>query len=357
MDRRDFLRSTGSVAAAAAAVGPVIAPANAGQSPKQEAPVSAASIGTATRELGLAFDWPDNDQGLADSARRLAQRVFDLTEGRIRVVVRSGADAAAAEMRHGVAHDHLAANPAFAYFAGLPGSAGMAAADLETWLSMAGGQLLWDELAAEQGAKSLLAGYSGSAPLLWSRGPITSIADVTGKRIACLGLGAEVLRGIGAEPIEMTSKNYASAMTAGGLDGVEWGSTMHAHVLELPTVARHASGPLVNRFGTAQSLDIKSEIWSGLSKADQAAIAAATVAEFRQTASEARLNEAMARKVATLRNQTVFSEAGFELTGAIDRVAEAVVAHGAGANRMASRINASYMAFRALIPSAGPPVA
>lgn len=344
MDRRDFLRTTGSVAAAAAAVVPTISDA-------QAAPV----ITRGSRELGLAFEWPDNDQGLADSARRLAQRIIDKTEGRIRAVVRTGADAANAEMRHGSANEHLSSNPAFGYFAGLPGSAGISAADLETWVAMAGGQALWDELAGAKGVKSLLAGHSGSAPLLWSSNPINSVADMRGKRIACLGLGADVVRGLGAEPVEVSSKSAASALSDGTVEGIEWGAAVHAHVIGLPAVARFASGPFVNRSGTAQSLDIKSDIWSALSKADQEAIASAASEEFRLTISEARFNEAMARKVAMERHKTVFSDAGAELAGAIDRVADAVVAHGAGSNPIASRINASYMAFRALLPDVSAP--
>ncbi len=352
MDRRNFLKTTGSMAAAATAVAPAAVLASG------HGAVAAPAILAGSRELGLAFDWPDNDQGLGDSARRLVQRVSDATAGRVRFVVRTGADTASAEVRHGTAHDHLVHDKAFAYFAGLPGQAGLPAAELETWLAMSEGQELWDHLASGRGLKSLLAGHSGSAPMLWSKTPVSSVSNLSGKRIASGGLADDVIRGLGGEPVSVMPKDASAALASGRIDAIEWGGAMHAHVLGLPAVAGHATGPFVSRQGTAQSLDINLSTWQSLTAADQAAIAAAASDEFRMTASEARFNEAVARRVASQRHATEFRDVTADLSGAIDRVSDAVVAHVAGSSRVASRINASYMAFRALVlQQQSPPVA
>ncbi len=53
-----------------------------------------------------------------------------------------------------------------------------AAQDFATWLTVGGGRLLWDDLAAEVGVKSLLAGHSGAPPPLWSAAPLAGLSDL-----------------------------------------------------------------------------------------------------------------------------------------------------------------------------------
>ena len=349
MDRRNFLRTTGSLAAAAAAV----VPATASDKPNR---VAAPAIATGVTELGMAFDWPDNDQGLSDSARRLAQRIADFTDGRVRVTIRSGADAASAELRHGAAHDRIGLDAGFAFFGGLPGQAGLAAADYEAWLSMAGGQDHWDGLAKAYGVKSMLAGHTGADPLLWLASADDLQSGIRGKKIASTGLALEVIRGLGADPVSIRLADAAHGMSNGTLDGIEWGGAMHAHVVGIPPQSASAIGPFVTRNGTMQALDMNLKSWEQLTEVDRTAIVAAATEEYRLTVSEARFSEAMARRVAADRYGVVLRQVPIALHNAIDRISEAVVAHAAGSSPAAQRINASYMAFRALIPMSDVPV-
>ena len=351
MDRRDFLKTTGSAAATAGAVASVTSvQAQDNSQTGQKLPTSPNLARLGVRDLSFAMTAPDNGRGVGDSSRRLARRIESLTGGRFRLHVVTGAAAADAGLRHGSANDDVNANPAFAYFAGLPGPHGLAANDLDAWIAIGGGQMLWDDLAAAHGFKPFLAGHTGANPAIWSRYPLTQTSAFQGLKFAAHGLANDVARGLGAVPVAVAAEELALALTDGRLDASEGPGAMHSLAEGLAEAAPFALSEGINRAGTAQSLSVKSTLWQSLSAADQAAIAAAAAEEFRLSHAEARAHEALAWTVMRDRYKVAVSPAPAELADAIDRMSGAVVAHVAGANRIAQRINASFMAFRAMLP-------
>jgi TRAP-type mannitol/chloroaromatic compound transport system substrate-binding protein len=347
MDRREFLKTTGGVAAAATA-GTV---ATAHELAASEAP-AAPAIGSGTQELGLAMPWPDNGKGFGDSARRLARRIEALTGGRYRVAMREGADAHAADLAHGSAHHHLSHHAAFAYFAGLPGDTGLAAGDLAAWLEVGGGQTLWDDLAAGLGFKPLLAGHGGASPPLWSSRPMTSLADLEGGKISAPGLGPDVARALGAEPVALEPRDVVEALSRGTIGFAEWGGALHSMALGLHTSAVHATGSGLNGNGTALSLAVRLPLWESLSAGDKSAIAAAAAEEFRVSLWEAQAHEAMIRSALTQAHGVRFLPFPADVADALSRVAAATVAHIAGRDERSARIDHSYMAFRSAVTGA-----
>ena len=152
MDRRGFLKSTG-VAAALVAAPAAATSASAGSSPAGPA------VLTGPRRFGMSSNWVDSVSGPADMAHRLALRIHEASGGQLQLTLKhtsptnTSASFADSEMEfyHGCEHDRSPLHPAFAYFTGLPSNSGLAAADLETWISYSGGQELWDDLAASYG--------------------------------------------------------------------------------------------------------------------------------------------------------------------------------------------------------------
>ena len=158
MDRREFLITTSGAAVAASSAAATVAGAG-------EHGLEAPAVVSNARTFELAMPWRDDGRCAGDSARRLARRVEAMTDGRYRIEIVAEAPASlTSSLRHGAAHDYSAHHPAFAYFAGLPGTHGLAAQDFATWLTVGGGQMLWDDLAAEADVKPLLAGHSGTTP-------------------------------------------------------------------------------------------------------------------------------------------------------------------------------------------------
>lgn len=352
MDRREFLKTTSGAAALAATATAAVA----SEAAQDAAAIASPAVSTGARELRVAMAWPDNGRGFADSAHRLAQRIETLTDGRFRFRfvsgVTNGIDAVTrgeADLYHGSAHDHLNAHRAFAYFAGLPGDAGLGRHDTAAWLTAGGGQILWDDLAADHGFKPLLAGSSGQAGSLWSLKPVASIADVAGMKVYAGGLVRDVARAIGAEPVEVPASGIIAKMMAGEIDAVQWGGTLAASSLGLHKVAKYQTAYGFARFASLASISMAKPLWDGLCASDQALFAAAAAEEFQASVAEARAHDPVMRRVLETAHGVSFAPLPRDIKDAVSRVTDAVVAHVAGADRKAARINASYMMFKATV--------
>ncbi len=346
MDRREFLITGGGAAVAAAS------PAAA---PSEDAPAPSA-VGAPTPVtsplLRLAMPWADTPQGPADSAHRLARHLEALTGGRYRIEVAASAASLPdhdGELTLSPAHDFAPLHPAFAYFAGLPGSGGLGAQDLADWIAIGGGQMLWDDLSRRHGWKPLLAGHSGEAPPLWSRQPIESLSDLAGRRIAAPGLGGDVARALGAEADEAPlPQDAAAALAEGTLFAAEAGGLMTSLALGLARSAAHATGEGLNGRGTALALNVRLELWERLSDTDKAVFAAAASGELQRSLAEQRAHQGLARRVLEARGVR-FAPWPPDIAEALDRVAEATIAHVAGRDEIALGIDRSYVAFRTLL--------
>lgn len=350
MDRREFLITTSGAAVAASAAATTAATAS-------EPELAAPSVGGARRTLELAMPWADDGKGFGDSARRLARRIEALTDGRYRVEIRDAQPAGGSgDLAHGTAHDYAPYHPAFAYFAGLPGSHGLAAQDFATWLTIGGGQMLWDDLAAEAGVKPLLAGHSGAPPPLWSATPLTGLPDIAGRKIHAPGLGGEVARALGAEVVSIEARGVAPAMANRSVDIVEWGGLLASMAHGLPAHARYATGSGCNSAGTALALHVSLTVWNSLPAGDKAVLEAAALQEFHAACAEARAHDAIARKTLASRFGVEFAPFPADVAEAVKRVADATVAHVAGRDAVSKRIDASYMAFRTAIADTQAPL-
>lgn len=277
-----------------------------------------------------------------------------MTEGRFGFAVAS-LDERDADLRFGTAHELAAQHPAFAYFAGLPGAAGLSAHDLAHWLAVGGGQMLWDDLAAEAGWVPLLAGHSGEAPPLWSKAPIGSLGELAGLRIAAPGLGADVARALGAEPTPVPAGDVVAALEDGRIAAAEAGGPLQSLAAGVQRAAAHATGDGLNRHGTAHSFNVRLAVWERLSTAERAIFAAAAAEEFQLSVAEARAHERLTRDVLARSFGVRFSPWPGDIQDAIDRLAEATVAHVAAHDSVAARIDHSYMAFRGALSGTSTP--
>lgn len=349
MDRRDFIKNTG-VAAVALGSG-----AGAASAASERDTVTAPHIASGVRELRLAMPWPQNGRGFDDGARRLSQTIRDLSQDRVRVSILPQQTSAAAlaagdaDLYHGSGHDFVAMDPAFAYFAGLPGSGGLRPTYLNAWLMAGGGQSLWDGVAAHYGFKPLLAGHSGARSSLWSTRPITSTDDVAGLRVAAPGLGARVVEKLGAIAVTIAPTDLADALATGRIDAVEWGGTISAYACDLQA-AHHCVRPGLTRNGFSSVLAIATKTWESLSPTDQALIAAATSLELSTAVAETLALSRLLREA--LSASTTFSRSPADVMARAKDAAADVVADIADTSPDARRIAESYAAFRSRLPAA-----
>jgi len=294
--------------------------------------------------------WPDAPHGPADAAHRLARRFEAMTGHRHRIALShaQGPDETA-DLYFGAAHDFSALHPSYAYFAGLPGSSGLGADGLAQWMAVGGGQMLWDDLAASHGWKPLLAGHLGEAPPLWSRVPISGLGSLAGQRIVATGLAADVARALGAEPAGGSFATAKAALAQGEAEAAEVGGLVTSLASGIAAVAPHATGSGFHAGGTALALHVRLPVWHALSDADRAILEAACNEAYQLAVADAETHAEIARRVLSTSLGVTFAPWPGDVTEALERVAEATIAHVAAHDAVSERIDQSYCAFRAQI--------
>jgi len=264
MDRRVFLKKAGGAAgggALAVAAGGVAAPAIAQQ----------------RIEWRMVTAWPKGLPGLGAGAERLAQRITQMSEGRLTVRVFAAGELVpglqtfeavqngTAEMGHDTPGFHLGKHRAFAYFFGAP--FGMSFSEHIAWLRYGGGQALWDELSAQFGLKSFAIGNIGTPPFGWFKKELKSVADFKGLKMRLPGMGAEMIRRLGAVPTLMAPGDLFPALQSGALDATDFTGPANDLALGFHQVCKFYYWPGVQKPGAVQQVIISKAKFDALSPA------------------------------------------------------------------------------------------
>lgn len=337
MDRRDFLRSTGGLAAVAAGCASTVAAA--------ADPAASSVAPNPLRTMTVASPWAASHAGYADDAHRIAVRIQSALGGAVSINGHPGMITPADFTIAPVCSD-TALHPAFAYFGGLPGDQSLIPIELEGWLATGGGQDLWDDLAARYGFKPLLAGHTGSSPVLWSKSPITAPEDLAGLKVVARGLDRDVIRALGAIPVTGDEKAIEAALAAPDTFAVIWGSLVHASAAGIPARFPFGLAGALGKSGGALAVKVDLSVWETLSPVEQAAITAAMSAEFRAGLSDTEGTRAAVGQAIAGRDRAVIANPSPEFISAVSRIAAALVAHTAAHDSVASRIDRSYSAYR-----------
>ncbi|MGQ0672263.1 MAG: hypothetical protein ACT4N2_05210 [Hyphomicrobium sp.] len=352
MDRREFLRTTGAVAATAAAAAAGSTAKAADESAPVHAPLPSPAIVAGTRLLRVAMSWPDNGSGPAESARRLVRSITQATEGRLQFEIVVGAKSGIGTIAAGEADayfvsedDNREQHPAFAYFAGLPGRHSARPFGHAAWMSVGGGQVLWDSLSAEFGVKAFTAGHTGRSIGLSRVDLLSTPADLVGRKVWAMGLARDVLRGLGAEPVTLPPSAVAVAIEKGEISAVDAGGAITSFALGALRPGMTCSAVSISRGGTALSFGLSRAFWEAMSAADQTIVSALCTNEFHTALAEEKAHRQLlaGRALSTARARAEEND----LLSAVARVSDAVVAHLAAIDARTERIRASRAAFAA----------
>lgn len=220
MRRRRFL--TGALTAGAAGAG---AAAIAGSYPRP-------ALAQSRIEWRMVTAWPKGLPGLGSSAERLAERIGQLSAGRLTVKVFAGGELVSplqglaavsqgmAEMAHDFALYHIGQLPAAGFFSAVP--FGLTPAEFNGWINFGGGQELWDELYDSVGAKPFLAGNTGVQMGGWFLDEVNDVADLKGRRFSIPGYGGDALKKLGVETVTLSSGELFGRLQDRSIDGAEW---------------------------------------------------------------------------------------------------------------------------------------
>jgi len=268
-DRRKFLRRAGAALAAGALARP--------------------ALSQGRLEWSMVTAWPKAFRVFAAAAERLARRIGELSDNRLIVRVLPGGelvpaaqafDAVAsgqADMAHDTASNQFAKNRAFAFFASVP--FGFTAPEMNAWIAYGGGQALWDEACAPLGVRPLLCGNAGTQYLGWFKREIRGPDDLRGLKMRIAGLGADVLRRLGAAPSAVPGAELAAALRSGEIDAAEWFGPDQDLALGLHEAAKLYYGPAFHRPGLALQLIVNRAKFDALPPDLRRIVAAAAAAE------------------------------------------------------------------------------
>ncbi|MCH8551748.1 MAG: TRAP transporter substrate-binding protein [Natronospirillum sp.] len=288
MKRRDFL--TGS--AAAAGVGAMA--------------IGSKSIaqGSGNRTWSMVTTWPRNFPGLGVGAQRLADRITQMSGGRLTVRVYSAGELVpalesldaviegSAEMMHGAAYYWINRSEGLSFFTGVP--YGMTSREMAAWVRYMGGQEIWDDIYDQFGVKGFLSGDTGTQAGGWFPEELKSLDDIQGLRFRTPGLGGEVWNRIGTTTVNMAGGEIFQALQSGALDAAEFVGPYNDLALGFHQIHKNYYFPSFIEPGLATECVVDKAKFEELPSDLQRIVELACQAEYDQVASDFYANDPIA---------------------------------------------------------------
>lgn len=180
----------------------------------------------------LVTSWPKNFPGLGVAPERFAEKVGQMSGGRLTVKVYGAGElvpalevfdavqAGTAQMGHSGAYYWKGKSPAAQFFSTVP--FGMTAQEMNAWLYYGGGMELWQEVYGKFGLVPLAGGNTDIQMGGWFNKEINSLADLEGLKMRLPGLGGEVLKRAGGVPVNLPGGEIFTSLQTGAIDATEW---------------------------------------------------------------------------------------------------------------------------------------
>lgn len=273
MDRRKLLGLAGLGLA-----GGALAACGAGGE-KSAAGPAAPAVSKGRKKLTMVTTWPKDLPGLGTAAQRVADRLDQLTEGRITVKVYAAGELVPAlqafdtvadgnaDMYHGAEYYWQGKSRAFNFFTAVP--FGMTAAEIMGWVDFAGGQALWEELSGQYGIIAFQAANTGHQMGGWFRREIQSLEDFRGLRMRIPGLGGDLVTALGGASVTLAGGEIYQALQTGQIDATEWIGPWNDYALGFFREAPYYYGPGYHEPGSALAIGMNRKTWDGLDASDQ----------------------------------------------------------------------------------------
>ena len=221
MKRRDFLKKAG-VGAAAVAATTVNAPA---------------VLAKKTYRWKMVTTWPPKLPVLQTGAERLAERIKELSDGRLQIQVFAGGELVpplqtfqavsdgTVQCGSGAAYYWAGKEPATQWFAAVP--FGMNAQGMAAWFHGGDGLKLWEETYAPFGIIPRPGGSTGVQMGGWFNKKINSIDDYKGLKMRIPGLGGKVIAKAGGTVVLTPGGEIFTNLERGVIDATEWVGPYH----------------------------------------------------------------------------------------------------------------------------------
>jgi TRAP-type mannitol/chloroaromatic compound transport system substrate-binding protein len=249
----------------------------------------------AAKNLKFQSTWPAS-LTLQDNFKYFAERVDKLTRGEVRIeAMAAGQIVPAFEILdathkkvidggHGVAYYWVGKNKTATLFSATPaGPFGMDHFDFLGWLYEGGGMDLYWEFYRDILKLNIVAWpIGGASPQAfgWFKRPIKSLADFKGMKCRQTGIVAEIYQKMGMQTVNMPGGEIVPSAQRGVIDCAEWVGGIEDLRLGLPQVWKYHYTPGMHESNSMLELIINSDVWKGLTPAQQEAVRAAVSETF-----------------------------------------------------------------------------
>ncbi len=201
--------------------------------------------------LRFQSTWPTRDL-FHELALDFAKKVNEMSGGRLRVeMLPAGAVVKAFNVLdavhrglidggHGVCAYWYPRNSAFSLFGSGP-ALGLDGNMLLAWMEYGGGRQLYAELmqtTLRLNVEGFLYGPLGTQPLGWFKRAINNAEDLRGLRYRTVGLPADLMKELGAEPVRLAGQEIVQALERGTIDAAEFNNPSSDRALGFPEVAK-----------------------------------------------------------------------------------------------------------------------
>ena len=183
-------------------------------------------------KLKLATSWPAHFPIMGTGVDTFAKRCGELSGGTLEIKVFpknilvpalqvfDATSAAQIDAFHSGVYYWKGKNPAFSIFGGMP--LGLTSEEMITWFKFGGGYDLWRELYGKFNLYPLIGGTTGPQMGGWFKKEIKSLADLKGLKMRIPGLGGEVMKRLGVNPVLLPAGDIFTSLDRGTIDATEW---------------------------------------------------------------------------------------------------------------------------------------
>jgi TRAP-type mannitol/chloroaromatic compound transport system substrate-binding protein len=185
-----------------------------------------------TIKLKLATSWPAHFPIMGTGVDMFAKRCATLSGGSLDIKVYpknilvpalqvfDSTSASQIDAFHSGVYYWKGKNPAFSIFGGMP--LGLTSEEMITWMKFGGGMELWRELYAKFNLYPLIGGSTGPQMGGWFKKEIKTLSDLKGLKMRIPGLGGEVMKKLGVNPILLPAGEIFTSLERGTIDATEW---------------------------------------------------------------------------------------------------------------------------------------
>jgi len=247
-------------------------------------------------EWKMVTSWPKNTPGVGVNAQRLADRIGELSNGRLTVKLYAAGELVppfevldavqrgTAEIGHTALYYGVGKAPALNFFTTIP--FGLSMTELHAWFRFGEGQALKDEVLAPLGLKAFYVGNSGTQAMGWFRKEINSLEDIQGLKMRIAGLGGAAMAKLGATTVLIPPGEIFTAMQSGTVDAAEWIGPWNDIAFGLQRTAEYYYLPAFHEPGPALDAVVNPEAFAALPTDLQAIVRTACDATALDTGSD-----------------------------------------------------------------------